>query len=203
MPTQEDIANTEAYDAQPRIQPRAYTASSAVSYAYKWYNGHNTNYPKFPANCANFVSQCLQAGGYANHGSLAVPDAYTYVQNATSIWTTSYKDFYNPSGYPYYTRGYITTTSFIRVVDFKTYWGSTRTKPYWTYTNNATNRSANYNLAKVGDVILLARSTGEPYHTTLITKKANSTLYLTYQSDPYKDKVLNTISSAKLILIRM
>lgn len=203
MPTQEDLAKTEAYYAQPQAQPRSYSGSNAASYAYQWYNGHNTQYPKFSANCTNFVSQCLRAGGYPNHGSLSVPDAYTYVQNATSIWTTSYKDFYNPSGYPYYTRGYITTSSFIRVVDFKTYWGSTRVQPYWTYTNNATNRNTMIGLAKVGDVILWADANGKPTHAALITKKANSTMYLTYQTNNVKDKNFHEVDSPKIILIRM
>ena len=44
----------------------AYNADAAVSYAKLWYNSYNTqynNYNSLGGDCANFVSQCLIAGG--------------------------------------------------------------------------------------------------------------------------------------------
>ena len=46
-----------------------YNGAAAVAYAARWYNGHNlAQYPKHwdvpgEGDCANFVSQCLRAGG--------------------------------------------------------------------------------------------------------------------------------------------
>lgn len=43
-------------------------ATSAVAYAKKYYNTYNTEYPNWTSyggDCANFVSQCLVAGGLA------------------------------------------------------------------------------------------------------------------------------------------
>lgn len=43
-----------------------YSARNARAYADKWWNGHNPNYKSNEKNggdCANFVSQCLYAGG--------------------------------------------------------------------------------------------------------------------------------------------
>lgn len=42
-----------------------YSASKALEYAEKWYNGRNPefSYDKMGSDCANFVSQCLYAGG--------------------------------------------------------------------------------------------------------------------------------------------
>ena len=44
-----------------------YDRRSAVWYAIQWYNSKNPKYPQFSDNtgdCANFVSQCLVAGGF-------------------------------------------------------------------------------------------------------------------------------------------
>ncbi len=41
----------------------AYNASAAVSYALTWYNTHNPAFYVATSDCANFVSQCLYAGG--------------------------------------------------------------------------------------------------------------------------------------------
>lgn len=41
-----------------------YSARNAATYAEKWWNGYNTaEYKTNPRDCANFVSQCLYAGG--------------------------------------------------------------------------------------------------------------------------------------------
>ncbi|MDZ4064791.1 MAG: amidase domain-containing protein, partial [Coriobacteriia bacterium] len=49
---------------------KAYSPSRAVDYARRWYNGYNTRkYPKYEGgDCANFVSQCLVAGGLKMSG---------------------------------------------------------------------------------------------------------------------------------------
>jgi len=42
----------------------AYNAGDAVNYATNWWNGFNPQYNNYdPNDCANFVSQCLKAGG--------------------------------------------------------------------------------------------------------------------------------------------
>lgn len=40
-----------------------YNRSAAVAYAQTWWNGENPYFPTFSVDCANFVSQCLLAGG--------------------------------------------------------------------------------------------------------------------------------------------
>ena len=45
-----------------------YSPSKARNYAQKWWDGHNPNYKSNENNggdCANFVSQCLYAGGFS------------------------------------------------------------------------------------------------------------------------------------------
>lgn len=41
----------------------AYDKTAAVQYARTWAYGFNPEYTSFPSDCANFVSQCLHAGG--------------------------------------------------------------------------------------------------------------------------------------------
>ena len=40
-----------------------YNSKSAVAYAERWCDGYNPEYPRYDADCASFVSQCLIAGG--------------------------------------------------------------------------------------------------------------------------------------------
>ena len=45
-----------------------YNAAAAVKYARNWWNRRNPNYDDFSysgGDCANFVSQCLIAGGFS------------------------------------------------------------------------------------------------------------------------------------------
>ena len=48
-----------------------YNAANALAYAKKWWNSYNPkyyNYNKSGGDCANFVSQCLIAGGQSLSG---------------------------------------------------------------------------------------------------------------------------------------
>ncbi|MBR6740702.1 MAG: amidase domain-containing protein [Clostridia bacterium] len=42
-----------------------YNRNAARTYAYTYYNSRNPAYYSWPQDCANFVSQCLEAGGMA------------------------------------------------------------------------------------------------------------------------------------------
>jgi len=41
-----------------------YSVDNALAYASKWWNGYNPSFPPWGNDCANFVSQCLNAGGW-------------------------------------------------------------------------------------------------------------------------------------------
>ena len=45
-----------------------YNVNKAIEYAKKWWNKRNANYYSYILNCANFVSQCLYAGGLRMSG---------------------------------------------------------------------------------------------------------------------------------------
>ena len=45
----------------------SYDGNAAVNYALKYCRNYNPAYNKYPGvDCANFVSQCLKAGGFSN-----------------------------------------------------------------------------------------------------------------------------------------
>lgn len=46
-----------------------YDRNAAVAYANLWWDGYNPAYPKFDNDCANYVSQCLRAGGVPMWGA--------------------------------------------------------------------------------------------------------------------------------------
>lgn len=66
----------------------AYNRNDAVTYANKYAKTHNPTYKYFWAkgNCANFVSQCLSAGGL-NHTTKW--HYYTSSHQYTSAWTVA------------------------------------------------------------------------------------------------------------------
>jgi Putative amidase domain len=47
----------------------AYNRNNAANYAEAWAYGRNNNYPSYGADCTNFASQALRAGGYSFVGS--------------------------------------------------------------------------------------------------------------------------------------
>jgi len=60
----------------------AYNRNAAASYADTWAFSNNSNYPTFSADCTNFASQALAAGGYPqinyDNNSSATYNWYAY-----------------------------------------------------------------------------------------------------------------------------
>ena len=89
----------------------SYNAGKAIDYARKYCKKYNSNYKKYPnADCANFVSQCLIAGGenLSKCGGKDAKGAIPYVPNLRSCleklgWRSSVgvnKKF--KAGYPFF-----------------------------------------------------------------------------------------------------
>jgi len=47
----------------PATASASYDRWAAQDYADQYWNKRNSNYKNFTANCQNYVSQCLKAGG--------------------------------------------------------------------------------------------------------------------------------------------
>ena len=54
--------------ASARRMLMRYSGADAATYARKWAKKTNSSYPRFGNDCTNFVSQCMEAGGWAMKG---------------------------------------------------------------------------------------------------------------------------------------
>lgn len=147
----------------------SYDSTAAVNYAHKYYNNWNTGTygSYYPDDCTNFASQVVHAGGMPMLGSTNTSNA---TWNTTSNWYDRY--VYDPKSASFYV-----TTSWIRVVDFYTYWTSYQFQSSETFN---TESSAFYNYAKVGDIVQLFDASGSKgwHHTMIVTSKYGGNLYL-------------------------
>lgn len=139
-----------------------YSGSRAAAYAIKYADSHNSSYPHYSADCANFVSQCVYAGGLSMSGSSSTVGTVESTSNWYCLYINSILGI----------RRYAVTTSWVRVSDFNTYFSSVGTK------TTKTTISALVSSCATGDPVQLAdKTTGTPYHTIIISDKDSSTAY--------------------------
>ncbi|MCR4932939.1 MAG: amidase domain-containing protein [Lachnospiraceae bacterium] len=140
-----------------------YSRLDAKNYALQYYNGTNSSYPNLRylgGDCANFVSQCLHAGGKSMSGSWYIykrnssyPSPKT-VKELNSSWTVA-----DPSAW-------------ISAKEFNNYWSSNST----TYTYSVQDyKEKHKDIYKenigIGDVVQLLKPVlwwYEGYHTMII-----------------------------------
>ncbi len=138
------LAGTEQETKKPvhfskALPPVYYNRSAAVGYAYRWYNLRNPHYQDFTSSggdCANFVSQCLIAGGLSLHngtngvgyGVYPDSDRPTLYSNGT----IPYCDYlhlnlinYQPVKYAYVTTANATIPSWMEIGDVVIFGNST------------------------------------------------------------------------------
>ncbi len=144
------IQNTE----QKRIKrsPSSYKYKDAVAYAEKYYKNYNPNYPDweiYGGDCANFVSQCLYAGGKQMTG---VPGTAESAQD----WSN------------WFSKGSVCDTQNVS----STWRGANAFKGYWT--QNANHETFEgfceevYDYGLNGDAVSLLNENGKAYHTLII-----------------------------------
>ena len=150
----------------------SYSGSDAAAYARRYANDYNSTYPSYSADCTNFVSQCVYAGGIPMDGSNTSVGTY----ETTSDWYCIYINSI------LWVRRYAVTTSWIRVSDFSTFMSNIATK-----STHTTIRSL-YNSSAVGDVVQLAdKNTGSAYHSIIISAKDSTSAYYCGHSNERKD----------------
>lgn len=175
------LKKMEKQNPDMQINLSGYTPSKAVKYAYEWVKSRNPDYPNYSNDCTNFVSQCLFNGGVAKTKPSSLPAGtyetkdYWYCEKfpAEFVWRVS--------------------TPWIRISgnnNFHDYWAPR--VPDGNYASHTT--VSNY--GQVGDVVLWRHAgTLNRFHTTIITKKSNGIVYLTYHSNDTKDKPINELNN--------
>lgn len=147
------------------ITPNAsytYSGSEAATYAKLHANDYNDAYPSYSADCTNYVSQCVYAGGIPMDGSNASAGTYESTTDWYCIYISSFL----------WIRKYSVTTSWIRVSDFSAFMSSIATA------STHTSISSLYDACEIGDIVQLAdKNTGSAYHSIIITDKDSSSAY--------------------------
>lgn len=163
----------------------AYSPSSAVAYARKYANSYNTpTYKKFSADCTNFISQCLVAGGqsmkkpsnYKTLGSMYGTTSYWYSMHWTEVS-------------PYHRYGI--SSSFVNVGDFYTYW-----KTRGALVESGLTKAQLQSKAKKGDIVQLRNNNGSWYHTIIITAGSKGAWKYSGHSSARLDYAISNISSS-------
>ena len=125
-----------------------YSANDAVNYAYQYWQNYNPTYPDLNdigGDCANFVSQCLFAGGKQMSGDWYIYQKNnTYMKPANTTQLNQSWDLADPSPW-------------ISAKEFNNYWSDYCTTYEYTLSNYESNHSSIYNSGNVksGDVLLL------------------------------------------------
>lgn len=144
-----------------------YNSGLAIDYATRYYSNYNSNYSNWSSyggDCANFVSQCLYAGGKSMKG--------------TPGSSSSSANFSN-----WFSSGSAANTSYVsstwRGADaFRNYWQVNATS-YKKFTSVST---SSWNYGYTGDAISLLNSNGRAYHTMIIVGYANPDFILAAHS---------------------
>lgn len=179
-----------------RAMPMAatYSTNDAVAYAkaHAESTSYNTpTYKSYSADCTNFVSQCINAGGKSMTKPSNYKDLGTY--STTAYWY----HMHWTSISPYHRYGI--STSFINVGDFYTYW-----KDKDNYANTTLTRAQLQNSAQKGDIVQLGNSGGW-YHSIIITGGTKGDLKYCAHSRDTKDGLVSDISDTaqKFRIIRI
>lgn len=161
-----------------------YDRDSAINYAINWYNKYNPNYPNFSSkgDCANFVSQCLETGGFKMNeywhcypkNPKEVNPLYHLIDrfnnwNCTPAWSAA-KDQYE----------YLKNSN---IVIGEIILNSTKN------ITSAINDSEKP--VKVGDIMYLQWDKDYPHHATIISKIENDMIFYAAHTNSQEKKPLS------------
>lgn len=170
----------------------SYNSTAAVNYAYQYWNSFNTSsYPNLTylgGDCANFVSQCLYAGGVSMQGDWYISKLNN--NNPAPVTTTQLDNSWQLAD----------PSPWISAKEFNDYWGSRANHTIVHASDYVYNYPTQVYLMDYykGDVVqILAKELWwwNGYHTMIITNYGSNDYLLTYHSTEKKDVTLNSIAS--------
>ena len=162
-----------------------YSRKAAIKYALSWYLVPNTNYHFYArGDCANFVSQCLHAGGLKMNNNWY--GKYIYYRYPHRMWVRS--------------------DSWVLVKDFKSYFskysGTSKTIESIINTNNGLKRFLKKYSVNKGDVMLVDTKNDSKTsfnHATIITNISKNDIFYTAHTAPRKNQSLSKMIKNKKI----
>lgn len=162
----------------------SYDRDAAINYALEWYNKYNPDYPNFSSSgdCANFVSQCLKAGGFQMNEYW-----HCYPRNVKEV-NPIYALIFNFIKWSY-------TPAWSAAKDQYEYLKNSNIVTGETIISNPDDIAAAINdpenPIKVGDVMYLKWDKDYPHHATIISKIKDDMIYYAAHTDAYDEKPLS------------
>ena len=158
-----------------------YDRKAAHLYAITWYNKRNPDYPYYNSgDCANFVSQCLKAGGFKMNDSWS-----SYLKkgfnlmfsglNPNDKWNVSEAWRKAPTQYEYLKKSDLISGSVI----------------INSSDEIASVANAKKDRVRIGDIMYLQFDKDVPHHATIITSVRDGMIYYNAHTDSADDKALS------------
>ncbi len=168
----------------------SYDRDAAINYAIYWHNKFNPNYPNFSSSgdCANFVSQCLKAGGFQMNEYW-----HCYPRNVKEV-NPIYALIFNFIKWSY-------TPAWSAAKDQYEYLKNSNIVTGETIISTPEDIAAAINdpenPVKVGDVMYLQWEDEHPHHATIISKIKGDMIHFAAHTDPYDEKPLSAFFNEK------
>ncbi len=158
-----------------------YNRATAISYALAHYNTPSGNYPDYASyggDCTNFISQCLQAGGWT--------------QTSTQLPRMSAQAWYHVLG-----------SSMPTLSQRSASWTSARYLNDYLSQSTRVHTPHSLYAPYLGDVIQLEDWNGNIYHSMIVTRGYGADAYVTYRNAtgylPRVNRKLSSIASLPIL----
>ena len=141
------------------------------SYAYQYYRNPNPIYRTFGNDCTNFTSQALTAGGWTQSLGFYSSDSAWWYKSSCVSWLEPCQSYPWAGAYNNYR--------------------------YIRYQSGRATLASNINKLRAGDILQVDWDGGGTVdHSMVVTKVVNGLPYLTYRSNPVKDKPFSELNNA-------
>lgn len=186
-----DIAKSQSKAQAPKAA--VFNSSNAVTYATTYALGRNNQYNWHFADCTNFISQCLVAGGI----SMKRPSGLltTGIYSTTSYWYSErYEEWHGNNSVTKWDE----SSSFVNVDDLATYLVNNTTVSITTTYNKSDVQNAS-----IGDIVQLQNSGGDWHHSIIITGGSSGNRTYSAHSTNRLDYAVDNLSSSRYRIIHM
>lgn len=160
-----------------------YDVESAVEYARKYVYERNSEYPVYEQNCANFVSQCLIAGGIEMQGDNTVSAKKRWNNTDDEDNWYCFSELVEEHGH----RHYSSTLTFVNTNELIRYFTEQRGYSLTLYENNYNGKMDYYNAVSCGDIYVLYNAEGTIDHIGLITGIGDMNVYYCANTSDKRD----------------
>ena len=160
-----------------------YDVEKAVEYARSYVYERNPEYPVYEQNCANFVSQCLIAGGIEMQGDNTISEDERWKNTNDSENWYCFSEMVEEHGH----RHYSSTLNFVNTDEFIKYFTEQRGYRLTVYDNSYNEKLDYYNEVSCGDIYVLYNAEGTIDHIGLITGIGDMNVYYCANTSDKRD----------------